>query len=254
MSYRVVFSWKIWPGVKRLLFASLWLFGGLALVGAVFVASFYVAMRVEMKSTQVEVPELRGLTMEDAKRTVEPAGLVLEVADQRNDPRVPSGGVLEQMPRAGDSVRRGRKVKLILSLGGQVLQVPALVGEAARAVSIEMRQLGFVPGDEAHVYSATVGRGKVIAQVPPPHTKAVLHSRIHRLVSDGPPTPQWIMPELVGLTRADAVRWIEKNGFRTGTTRPVTSSRQARGTVVAQMPLAGYPIHGRDIVELAIAE
>lgn len=254
MSTRVVLNWKLWPGLKRLLSTSLWLFGGLALVGTVFVASFYLAMRVEMKSTQVEVPELRGLTMEDAKRTVEPAGLVLEVADQRNDPRVPSGGVLEQMPRAGDSVRRGRKIKLILSLGGQVLQVPALVGEAARAVSIEMRQLGFVPGDEAHVHSPTVERGKVMAQVPPPSTSAVLNSRIHRLISDGPPTPQWVMPELVGLTRSEAVSWIEKSGFRTGTTRPVTSSKQTRGTVVAQMPLAGYPIRSRDIVELAIAE
>ena len=93
-----------------------------------------------------------------------------------------------------------------------------------------------------------------MAQVPPPRTKAVLNSRIHRLISDGPPTAQWVMPELVGLTRADAQRWIEKNGFRTGAVRPVTSSRQSRGTVVAQMPLAGYPIRARDIVELAIAE
>lgn len=254
MSYRVVFSWKFWPGVKRLLSTTLWLFGGLALVGVVFVASFYLAMRVEMKSTQVEVPELRGLTMDVAKQAVAPAGLVLEVVDQRHDPRVPSGGVLEQMPRAGDSVRRGRKVKLILSLGGKVLDVPALVGEAARAVSIEMRQVGFVPGDEAHVQSATVQRGIVMAQVPPPHTKAVLNSRIHRLISDGPPTQQWVMPELTGLTRVDALRWIEENGFRAGTLRPVTSSPRARGTVVAQMPLAGYPIRGRDIVELAIAE
>lgn len=254
MSYRVVLSWNTWPGVKRLLTGALWLFGGLTLVGAVFLFSFYLAMRVEMKSTQVEVPELRGLSMEDAKRAVEPAGLVLEVADHRNDPRVPSGGVLEQMPRAGDSVRRGRKVKLILSLGGKVLNVPELVGEAARAVSIEMRQEGFVPGDEAHVYSQAVEPGRVMAQVPPPNTKAVLNSRIHRLISDGPPVAQWVMPDLIGLTRADALHWIEKNGFRAGAIRPVTSSRQTRGTVVAQMPLAGYPIRARDIVELAIAE
>lgn len=254
MSYRVVLNWKLWPGVKRLLSASLWLLGGLALVGVVFVASFYLAMRVEMKSTQVEVPQLRGLTLEKAHQVVEPAGLNLEVADQRHDPRVPSGRVLEQTPRAGDSVRRGRRVKLILSLGGKVLRVPALVGEASRAVAIEMRQEGFVPGDEAHVPSAKIERGKVIAQVPPPNTNAVINSRIHRLISDGPPTRQWVMPELVGLTRADAVRWVEKNGFRAGSFRPVTSSREPRGTVVAQIPLAGYPIRERDIVELAIAE
>jgi hypothetical protein len=49
MSTRVVLNWKLWPGLKRLLSTSLWLFGGLALVGAVFVGSFYLAIRVEMK-------------------------------------------------------------------------------------------------------------------------------------------------------------------------------------------------------------
>jgi serine/threonine-protein kinase len=254
MSYRVVLNWNLWPGLKRLLRSLVWLVGGLGLMGLVFVGSFYLAMRVEMRSTQVEVPELRGLTLEEAERAAEPAGLVLEVVDERNDRRVPSGGVLEQTPRAGDSVRRGRRVKLILSLGSKVLQVPALVGEAARAVAIEMRREGFVPGDEAHVHSATVERGRVIAQVPPPQTKAVPSSRIHRLVSDGPRLPQWVMPDLVGLSRAEAVRWIERSRFRAGAVREVASASQARGTVVAQRPLAGHPIRERDIVELAVAD
>ena len=94
----------------------------------------------------------------------------------------------------------------------------------------------------------------VMAQVPAPLTTQGLNSRIHRLVSDGPRTRQWVMPELIGRTRADAEAWITKNGFRVGTVRQVGASRQARGTVVAQMPLAGYPIRERGIVELAIAE
>jgi len=254
MSYRVVLNWKLWPGLKRLLTASLWLFGGIALVGAVFMVSFYTAMRVEMHSTQVEVPQLQGLTLERAKQTVDPLDLVLEVVDQRNDPRVGSGGVLEQTPRAGDSVRRGRKIKLILSLGGRVLRVPDLVGEAARAVSIELRQGGFVPGDEAHVNSRETPRGKVMAQVPLPMATAVPNSRVHRLVSDGPAVERWVMPDLTGLSRAEAVAWIEKSGFRSGVVRQVASISQVRGDVVAQLPLAGYPIRARDIVELAIAE
>ena len=254
MSYRIVLKWKLWPGFKRLLWASFWLFGGVALVGAVFVASFYTAMRVEMHSTEVEVPQLHGLTLEVAKQTVEPLDLVLEVVDHRNDPRVPSGGVLEQTPRAGDSVRRGRRIKLILSLGGRVLRVPDLVGEAARAVSIELRQEGFVPGDEGHVYSWKVPRGKVMAQVPEPNATAVPNSRVHRLVSEGPPVLRWVMPDLTGLTRAEAAAWIEKNGFRSGEVRQVPSTSQSRGDVVAQLPLAGYPIRARDIVELAVAE
>jgi beta-lactam-binding protein with PASTA domain len=254
MSYRIVLSWKLWPGVKRVFAESLWLFLGLALAGVVFLVSFYTAMRVEMHSTQVEVPQLSGLTLAEAKARVDPLALVLEVVDQRNDSRVPSGGVLEQTPRAGDSVRRGRKVKLILSLGGRVLEVPDLVGQAARAISITLAQEGFVPGDEAHVASALIPRGKVMAQVPPPRATAVPNSRVHRLVSDGPPVALWVMPDLTGLTRAQAARWIEASGFRSGQVREVAADGRSRGVVVAQLPLAGYPIRDRAIVELAIAE
>ena len=47
------------------------------------------------------------------------------------------GMEIEQMPRAGSSVRRGRKVKLVVSLGGEVLAVPDLIGQASRAVEID---------------------------------------------------------------------------------------------------------------------
>ena len=254
MNCRVVFNLELVQVIKRLLVAMLWTIGGGGLVAGVFVASFCTAMRVEMRSTQVQVPELRGMTMEEASRQVEPMGLVLEIVDQRNDPRVASGRVMEQMPPPEASVRRGRKVKLILSLGGKVLKVPDLVGHAARAVAIELRQEGFVAGDEARVHSYSVPSGRVMAQVPSSETSAVPNSRVHRLVSDGPPTAAWVMHDLTGQTRRDAERWITLSGFRRGVVRRVSAPGKLPGTVVAQLPLAGYPIRTKDVVELAIAE
>jgi hypothetical protein len=43
--------------LKKAAIWSLWIGGGGALVGAVFVFSFYAAMRVEMRSTEVAVPD-----------------------------------------------------------------------------------------------------------------------------------------------------------------------------------------------------
>ena len=234
--------------------AVVWIVGGAMLCMAVFGFSFFTAMRVEMRSTEVAVPDLSGQTLEIAREQLLPLDLVLEVVDQRNDPRVPSGRVLEQMPRAGSQVRRGRKMKLILSLGGKVLEVPDLTGEAARAVAIRLRQEAFTPGDEARVNSYEGEVGKILAQVPVAGTKVVPKSRVHRLVSNGAPPAVWVMPDLAGRTRRDAERWIEMAGFRRGAVRRVRERGRAPGTVVAQLPQAGYPIRSRDIVELAIAE
>jgi len=247
-------TWLAGSRARRLAGLALWLGAAAGLAGVAFGAAFYFAMRLEMRSTEVGVPELRGLEVEEARRRVEPLGLVLHVADQRHDPSVHSGSIIEQWPAAGASVRRGRKVRLIVSLGGRVLRVPELVGHPAREVEIELRREGFASGDQVRVPSRDAPAGAVLAQVPAPGTTAVPLSRVHCLVSDGPPAPRWVMPDLAGLSRAQAEQWIDLGGFRRGTVRRVAAARRPPGTVVAQTPLAGYPVRLKDIVDLAIAE
>jgi serine/threonine-protein kinase len=239
---------------SRLLEAAAWIFVGGAVLAVVFVGTFYVGMRMEMRSTEVAVPDLVGLALDEARERAAPHALALEVVDERNDPSVPSGAILEQMPAAGVVVRQGRKVKLVMSLGDRVLRVPGVVGEGARAVTMELRQDGFLAGDEARAPSWIVPSGRIAAQVPPPDAPAVPGTRIHRLVSLGPTPAVWVMPELIGLDRASAEGWIEASGFRMGSVRRVPSGRRAAGTVVGQLPLPGYPVRSKDVIELTVAD
>jgi beta-lactam-binding protein with PASTA domain len=62
------------------------------------------------------------------------------------------------------------------------------------------------------------------------------------------------MPALVGRSREAAERWIEQAGFRRGPVRVIPTAEQRAGTVVGQLPLAGYPIDRRGVVELTVAE
>ena len=233
---------------------ALWIACALAVGGIVFFGSFWIAVRSAARSNEVEVPDLTGLDVEAAQAKVETAGLVLQVADERHDPAVPSGRIIEQVPLAGSSVRRGRKVKLVLSRGGEVLTVPSLVGRPVRAVDIDLRREGFVPGELARAPSYDAPSGVVLGQVPAADTSAVPQARIHRLVSDGPPTATWVMPDLTGMMRGDAERWIAMSGFRRGAVRRVRMERRASDTVVGQMPLAGYPLRSRDVVDLTVCE
>jgi eukaryotic-like serine/threonine-protein kinase len=239
---------------RRFLPAALWLASGALAVGLVFVVSFWLAVRSVARSNEIAVPDLTGLDLEAAQQKVAADGLVLQVADERHDPAVPSGRIIEQMPLAGSSVRRGRKVKLVLSRGGEVLTVPNLVGKPVRAVDIDLRREGFVPGELARAPSYDVPSGVVLGQVPSADTSAVPQARIHRLVSDGPPTATWVMPDLTGMARGDAERWIAMSGFRRGAVRRVRMERRASDTVVGQMPLAGYPLRSRDVVDLTVCE
>ncbi len=178
------------PGMKihlrKWVKGALWIVGGGSLVGFAFIFSFFMAMKIEMRSTEVVVPDLATLSMEEARRAAGDVELRLEVVDHRHDPAVASGRILQQEPPAGSLVRRGRKVNLVMSLGGKVLKVPDLIGKAARAVEIRLRRDGFVPGDEARAHSAEVPADRVLAQDPPGGGPAGAENRVHARASTRP--------------------------------------------------------------------
>jgi serine/threonine-protein kinase len=230
-----------------------WIVGGGALFAAVFTLSFYLAMKMEMRSTRIVVPDVTGMTREEAEQAASPIGMVVEIADQRHDPAVPSGRVLAQQPSPGFEVRRGRRLKVVLSLGGKVLEVPDLVGQPSRTVEITLRREGFLPGDEVKVYDDRAPRGTVIGQVPAPGTPSIPRERVHRLVSLGSAGSTWVMPNLENRPRREVQRWLERAGFRLGPVRQVSHTGRTPGTVVGQRPPAGYPVRSRDVIHLSVA-
>jgi len=69
----------------------------------------------------VRVPELKGLTLEQAEQTLRPLGLQLSRAGERFDPSLPRGCVLEQDPAPGEFLRGGRRVSVVASLGEEFI-------------------------------------------------------------------------------------------------------------------------------------
>jgi len=253
MAIRIVLKPAVKLSLRRWVKTGLWVAAGGALVGFTFVFSFFMAMKIEMRSTEVIVPDLASLTMEEARRVAAPLDLLLEVADHLHDPAVASGRILQQEPASGSSVRRSRRIKLVMSLGGKVLEVPDLTGEAARAVEIRLRRDGFVPGDQARAYSREVPADRVLAQDPPSESPAVPNTRVHRLISAGPRDKVYVMPQLTGLSETAARKWIRQYDFRVGTVRKIRSYGRKTGEVVGQSPLSGYPVRSRQVVDLGVA-
>lgn len=253
MAIRIVLKPATKIRLRKVVVTAVWLGAGAGLVGAAFIFSFYTAMKIEMRSTEVTVPDLATLSLEEASRITDPLELRLEVADHRHDLKVASGLILQQEPGPGASVRRGRRVKLVMSLGGRVLEVPDLTGKAARAVEFELLRDGYTPGDQARAHSREAPADRVVAQTPLSESPAVPGTRVHRLVSAGPREPAYVMPDLTGLSGTAARRWIRTCGFRAGPVREIRADKVRSGQVVGQSPPAGYPVRSRQIVELSVA-
>jgi len=241
-------SWKRWGR------ALLWTVGGGLLAGTVGLASFCVALRSDRRSNLVEVADWIGHGREEALARAQALGLVFEVSELRHDPGVAVDRIVQQEPAAGTQVRHGRTIRVVVSLGGETLTVPSVIGQPARQAELELRRFGLTPGWEAHIHDNDAPVSQVLDEAPAAGTLSVAGDRVHRLVSDGPRAARFVMPDLTGKTLRDVQEWITLCGFRSRAVRRVPAEGKLAGTVVGQLPLSGYPIARRDVVELTVAD
>ena len=189
-------------------------------------------------TAQVAVPDLAGLTLEQAEQAVRPLGLQVSREGERYDPAVPRGQVLSQDPLPGSTVRGRRRVSVVLSLGEEFSSVPELFGESVRAARQLLERAGLQVGAVTRAPSQEVGDGLVAGSDPPAESVLPRDATVALLVSTGPGTESYVMPDLIGREIGGARRQLEALGFQV-VTPPAAPSV---GAIVSQTPAAGARI------------
>ena len=99
------------------------------------------------------VPELVGLSLEQATSALVAQGLALARGPDAFDPVVPAGAVAQQDQPPGTELARGSTVTVVVSLGPELVAVPGLAGLGLDAITAALEsaglQLGTVTGDRA---------------------------------------------------------------------------------------------------------
>ncbi len=113
---------------------------------------------------EIEVPDLRGLTPDAAKKELLRLGLVAGAADGVNSDEYAKGLVAEQTPKPGEKIEKGSTVTLRISLGPDLIEVPNVIGKSQVAATNELQNAGFdVSANEDYSNSPA---GTVIAYSP----------------------------------------------------------------------------------------
>ena len=207
---------------------------GLVLV-LVFAASALLAMRFAIHGREVRVPKLAGLTPAEAERVANVNGLVLRVESRFYTSSVPEGKIVSQAPAPDTRVRSGWKVMVAESLGPQRAAIPNLVGQSEHAADVNISRRGLQVGSVATLHFPGADPGTVIAQSPPPNAKNAASPKINLIVVAADNAPQYVMPNFVGKSLAEATGLLEKAGFN-------VSKGQSVGTIVRQHPAAGQKV------------
>ncbi len=198
--------------------------------------------------------ELRGTSLEEARRLLKEQGLRMRVQSVESDQ--PRGEVLSQVPPPGAKVEPNDVMSLVISAGGAAetapksADVPGVIGLAASHAVKALRAAKF--DVRIQLLRSSQPAGTVIRQSPAEATEAPRGSEVVLTVARSRPAAHEVeVPDLVGMTADAAQRALRSAGF-TVTVVTVHSGEPA-GQVVGQSPRAGIELREGGAVTLRVS-
>ncbi|MFZ5916224.1 MAG: protein kinase domain-containing protein [Chloroflexota bacterium] len=135
----------------------------------------------------ITVPQVVGLEQEAARQLLAATGLGFAVVGERHDAAIPPLHVAAQTIAAGQLVKRGEVVGVILSQGPRFISVPNVVGLPADSVEPGLREIGLEVARQ-EIWSAEA-QGVVITQKPSAGTLVAEGTLVTLTVSTGARLP-----------------------------------------------------------------
>jgi eukaryotic-like serine/threonine-protein kinase len=220
------------------------------LASAAFLSAI-TAMRIAIHGREVSMPNLVGKGVSDASSDLRSRGLILRVADRVYSEQ-PINTVVRQTPSPGMLMKVSQQAHVVLSLGQRALQIPPLEGDSLRVSRIELLRGGLQVGEVSALSLPDVPADTVVLQSPKPGASAAT-PRVDVLVSQGPREDSYVMPHLIGMNVADAVRRLESVNIKRKL-NTLSAPQWPHGVVVDQTPAAGTRIPISTTAELTVAE
>ncbi|MDT8910414.1 Stk1 family PASTA domain-containing Ser/Thr kinase [Amycolatopsis sp. PS_44_ISF1] len=218
-------------------------------VGATVSTSTPIKLTVGVSPGSTTVPDLKGLSKDDASKKLQDAGLTVgdintAIADDPND----VDKVTLQMPTANSTAAKGTAVSITIGIQQAQKQVPNVVGQTYDAAKSQLQNAGFkVTRTDV---DSTQPKDQVVDQRPNggnlPNGGTVTLS-----VSKG--VTQLQMPSLKGQTEDQATQTLQGMGWHGQTqTQTVTTGSGDPNTVVKTNPTAGSTIAADQTIILYI--
>lgn len=154
----------------------------------------------------VYIPNLVGMTNDQARQTAEDKKIVYEVSGEEFSSEYEAGLVISQEPKFIENYRIKEKstIKVVISKGTEKTTVPsALGGKTFEEVEEKLREAN-LKAEKVEEKSTKIEEGKVIRVEPDEKTEINAGETVKVIVSIGTGIPKVMVDSVVGKTEADA--------------------------------------------------
>ncbi|MHA7957736.1 Stk1 family PASTA domain-containing Ser/Thr kinase [Streptomyces sp. L500] len=176
-----------------------------------------VTITVSRGPQKAEVPNVAGLSLDEAKKKIQGQGLTVGDVTRQFSDETPKDAVLSTDPRPGTELRPDTAVAVVVSKGKQI-PVPNVTGMPQADATATLRDAGFdVKVADAQVYSDKP-QGAVAQQSPGQGEKAAQGDTVTLTISKG--REMVTVPDVTGKSEAVAKQILTAAGFQVKVDRP----------------------------------
>ncbi len=194
----------------------------------------YPALSWQDKSNWVTVPDITGLSLIQAEALITGSGFSVGVISYQSDDVIPEGFISGSFPAAEKLAPPLSAVNLVISLGPWSI-VPDVVDLTIENASQMIIDTDLTVGGISYINSDTIAVGHVVNQSPTALSKVAADTSVDLVVSLGP----WLtVPDLSGLTQAEAQIAITNAGLTVGNISYACDTIITKNFIISQIPEA----------------
>lgn len=201
---------------------------------------------------EVKVPELVGMSLQEAERELDSLGLGYNVIREEHSDTVPLNHIISQETPPQRSVRKGKTINLVLSLGPEYVEVPYLIGKTEYESRLTLSDIGLNLVVDSYEYSEEVAPGYIIRQDPGKDFRLMKGEAVHVVVSEG--KRPFSLRNFQGWSLEDTKEWLNLYGLVLRNTDEEYSDEFAAGQVISQFPAAGELVQEGDAVDIVVSK
>lgn len=213
---------------------------------------FDKGITAEEDDDKVKVPNVIGMTEEDAKETLNKKGLGCHVSYEESE-KYDKGVVCDQKTEAGKEVDKNTRIEIVVSSkkAEEEIKIPDVSGMDESEAQRTLEAKGLTVGTSQFVYSGQVAEGEVIETTPAAGTSVTADQEVIMKVSKG--EEKQAVPSVVGKSESEAQSAIKGAGLSVSAKYEYSDDVE-KGYVISQSPYGGNKVNAGTTVYIVVSK
>lgn len=213
---------------------------------------FDKGITAEEDDDKVKVPNVIGMTEEEAKKMLNKKGLGCHVSYEESE-KYDKGVVCDQKTEAGKEVDKNTRIEIVVSSkkAEEEIKIPNVSGMDESEAQRTLEAKGLTVGTSQFVYSGQVAEGEVIETTPAAGTSVTADQEVIMKVSKG--EEKQAVPSVVGKSESEAQSAIKGAGLSVSAKYEYSDDVE-KGYVISQSPYGGNKVNAGTTVYIVVSK